>query len=62
MFKNIASRSQGRTLTATKDELDMYLEHPRVMTDEPLAWWYVRREEYPMLSRMAIDYLCVPGM
>ena len=28
---------------------------------EPLIWWYEREQLYPGLSRMARDYLLIPG-
>lgn len=28
---------------------------------DPIAWWYERRDTYPHLSRMALDYLTIPG-
>uniref|UniRef100_U9TFX5 HAT C-terminal dimerisation domain-containing protein n=1 Tax=Rhizophagus irregularis (strain DAOM 181602 / DAOM 197198 / MUCL 43194) TaxID=747089 RepID=U9TFX5_RHIID len=26
---------------------------------DPLLWWQVRQEEFPILSRIARDYLCI---
>lgn len=30
--------------------------------DNPLQWWWDKRQAYPILSRMARDYLSVQGM
>ena len=44
-----------------KDELARYLATPTEATDDPLRWWTERRTLYPCLSRMALDYLSIPG-
>ena len=28
-------------------------------TIDPVLWWYVQEREYPILSRIARDYLCI---
>ena len=43
------------------DELDRYLGADPEMVDDILIWWHERRETYPSLSRMALDYLTIPG-
>jgi len=43
-------------------ELDRYLSSDVEHVTEPLQWWYERRETYPHLSKMALDYLSIPGM
>ena len=30
--------------------------------EKPLQWWKTRREEYPVLSKMALDLLSIPLM
>lgn len=55
-----AKRSKSRTGEA--DEFDRYLSTPPEPVDNPIAWWYERQEMYPRLSRMALDYLSIPGM
>lgn len=43
-------------------ELDNYLKSPRVKNvKDPLNWWYENRGLYPRLSRMARDFLMIPG-
>ena len=48
---------------STTDELEEYLNTPTISTKglEPLTWWYAIGESNP-LARMAIDFLCAPGM
>jgi hypothetical protein len=47
--------------TATKDELDIYLSSDTENCDNPFKWWDDRRDRFPNLARMAIDYLAIPG-
>ena len=47
--------------TATRDELDIYLGSDPEDCDDALKWWDDRRDRFPHLSRMAIDYLAIPG-
>jgi hypothetical protein len=42
-------------------ELDEYLRSPVENVANPLVWWQNNRFVYPNLSRMALDYLSVPG-
>lgn len=44
-----------------RDELNDYLESPVDPTKDALAWWHARRLQFPRLSRMALDYLSIPG-
>jgi hypothetical protein len=45
------------------DELQEYLAQPLERTRvNPLRWWWDKRQTWPNLSRMALDYLCIPGM
>ena len=45
-----------------RDELDKYLAQPLEGTGDPLQWWTERAPLFPRLSRMARDYLSIPGM
>jgi hypothetical protein len=45
-----------------KDELKQYLECPVEDVKDVLLWWIKNRAVYPRLSRMALDYLSIPGM
>ena len=42
-------------------EIDRYLSADVEHVTDPLAWWYERCGTYPQLSRMAFDYLSIPG-
>jgi hypothetical protein len=48
--------SASRTL---KNEMERYLAIPLEDHVDPLLWWQVRQEEFPILSRVARDYLCI---
>ena len=50
-----------RAAASTRDELDSYLATGPVSVDDPIAWWRDHEDLYPRLSRMAIDYLTIPG-
>ncbi|KAI5660472.1 hypothetical protein M9H77_29265 [Catharanthus roseus] len=44
-------------------ELDAYLQEdllPRVQEFDALGWWRLNRSRYPILSKMAVDILCIP--
>jgi hypothetical protein len=43
------------------DELTAYLRSDPELIKDVLGWWYEKREVYPTLSRMARDYLSIPG-
>ena len=43
------------------NELDRYLATGTEQVDNALHWWTERRTLYPHLSRMALDYLSIPG-
>ena len=43
------------------DELDCYLATDVEDVRDALMWWYERRATFPRLSRMARDYLSIPG-
>lgn len=44
------------------DELDRYLATDTEEVANPLLWWWEHHSMYPCLSRMALDYLSIPGM
>jgi hypothetical protein len=50
------------TLAAFDDELKRYLAAPVERTLDPLRWWVENEAIYPRLSRMARDYLSIPGV
>jgi hypothetical protein len=45
-----------------RNELDRYLIADVEDAPDVLAWWHERRGSFPHLSRMALDYLTIPGM
>ena len=43
-------------------ELDHYLKSGQIKdVKDPLQWWFDNRGSYPRLSRMARDFLTIPG-
>lgn len=44
------------------EELENYLNTDIEDIADPIAWWHGHRKTYPHLSRMALDYLMIPGM
>jgi hypothetical protein len=46
---------------AKKDEIKAYFELPQRPVADPLLWWIVRKDEYPRLAKMALDYLTIPS-
>lgn len=44
------------------EELENYLNADIEDIADPIAWWHGHRKTYPHLSRMALDYLTIPGM
>jgi hypothetical protein len=47
---------------AQPHELDDYLSQPIEKVRDPIAWWWDHRHIFPKLSKMAFDYLSIPGM
>jgi hypothetical protein len=44
-----------------KTELEQYLAEPIIPgVKDPLKWWYAKRDIWPNLSRMALDYHSIP--
>ena len=59
MFDNILSAKS--TVPAGVDEFTSYLEEKVENVGDPIAWWLTQRNRYPRLSKMALDYLLIPG-
>ena len=57
--------AQG-SMNAAHDEYDHWLSHPDAKNDamvtDPVQYWWGKRNEYPRLSRMALDLLSIPPM
>ena len=49
-------------LSDLQSELDHYLTVDVEHVMDALVWWYKRHSAYPRLSRMALNYLSIPGM
>lgn len=43
------------------DELTQYLSTDPEQVEDVLLWWNEHKSMYPRLSRMALDYLSIPG-
>jgi hypothetical protein len=43
-------------------ELDEYLSQPIEKVCDSIMWWWDHRQVFPKLSKMAFDYLSIPGM
>jgi hypothetical protein len=61
MFDNMPTVS-GPAKVALTDELTRYFAAPTEPAPNPLLWWAERRAVYPRLSRMALNYLSIPGL
>ena len=48
-------------LSELRDELDSYLSTDPEHIIDALAWWVGKHATYPHLSRMALNYLSIPG-
>ncbi|PWI64602.1 hypothetical protein PCL_09496 [Purpureocillium lilacinum] len=63
MLPGKASSCQG-SLNADHDEYDHWLSNPDPKNDplvtDPLRYWWEKRNDYPRLSRMALDLLPIP--
>lgn len=44
-----------------RDELARYLGTDPEQVKDVLLWWNEQKPMYPHLSRMALDYLSIPG-
>ncbi|KAM8731669.1 E3 SUMO-protein ligase ZBED1-like [Acanthopagrus schlegelii] len=45
-----------------EEEMDIYCRSPSVpLSEDPLEWWKRHEGSFPLLSRLAKRYLCIPG-
>ena len=51
----------AHTSSIERDELDRYLSAEVEDVKDGLMWWFERRKTFPRLSRMARNYLSIPG-
>ena len=62
IFDNMPDLFSGNSRrTLSNDELDLYLKAEPEAVSNPIQWWHTRRRLFPRLSRMALDYLTIPG-
>lgn len=63
MFDSLPTLAVAAMPTATdlRDELDWLLSTDPEYVQDVLMWWFEKRYLYPQLSRMALDYLSIPG-
>ncbi|CAM4635157.1 unnamed protein product [Leuciscus chuanchicus] len=54
---------QSKTADASaEEEMDLYCRSPAVpLSEDPLDWWHRHKGTFPLLSRLAKRYLCIPG-
>ena len=60
IFDSLPVLSAPKKVTLA-DELTRYLATPTEVALDPLLWWIEKQAVYPHLSRMARDYLSIPG-
>jgi hypothetical protein len=60
IFNNIPALAKLRR-SELRDELHQYLNTDPEFVDNVLAWWFEKCTMYPRLSRIALDYLTIPG-
>lgn len=63
MFDNLPRRS-GKSQKANGpplSEFDRYIAAETEDVTDVIAWWWKRRQDFPNLSRMALNYLSIPG-
>ena len=55
-------KDQQSSQTDPRDELNLYLNAPlEELVEDVVSWWGAHQSQYPMLSRIARDYLAVQG-
>ena len=55
------SNLTDETLPLVSDELTAYLEEDREKVTDVVGWWNQKKQVYPRLARMALDYHNIPG-
>ena len=56
---SVSSVTSSTSSEETFPELDRYLALPYNEKADPLLWWQAHQQEFPKLSLMARDYLCI---
>ena len=58
----VKENGQKTPAMRAEDEIKRYrAEKPAGLNENPLTWWRSNEREYPLLARLAKQYLCVPG-
>lgn len=60
IFDNIPAFAKPKR-SEMHDELTAFLRTDPEYVEDVIAWWISKRAIYPHLSRMALDYLTIPG-
>jgi hypothetical protein len=60
IFDNLPALSAPKA-KELRDEVTRYLSTDPEQVDDVLLWWHEQKSMYPCLSRMALDYLTIPG-
>jgi hypothetical protein len=48
---------------AGRSELDIFMSLPQEdISIDPIHWWAARRQQFPRLSQLARNILCIPGV
>ena len=59
---NLMLQKKQKTNNSERNEIDEYLivsvEPPNV---NPCEWWKIHKSQYPVLTRIARDYICIPS-
>jgi hAT family C-terminal dimerisation region len=59
---DVAAMSSDEEVSTMDQELELYLgTKPDKNVADPIHWWVEKQQSYPCLSRMAIDFLTIPG-
>ncbi|KDR83009.1 hypothetical protein GALMADRAFT_134522 [Galerina marginata CBS 339.88] len=61
IFDNLPALKKPPKSKVLLDELRLYLSAPPETTHLSLRWWFEKRQTYPRLHRMALDYLSIPA-
>ena len=61
VFDNLLSLVSLKS-TAIVDKITLYLMVPLENVKDTIKWWWEKHNVYPWLSRMALNYLTIPGM
>ena len=44
------------------DEINLYLQQRKIgLNDDPLKWWAVNKNNFPILAQIARKYLSIPA-